>query len=303
MYVNYPLYIEHGLLLYEGSDKSITQKEYIIMELSSCLRPLAKSAGFENAIIAYAEAGFRKFDFNPWSQEELDILGRLSEKYGLSVHQTHGPDNRYTDKTEEQLLKDALHCVRLSKELGAKYVVFHGNVFDYDNMEYSNEAALQHNYEFFTPIVEEAEKVDIKIAFENTFADYLECAKGRPHFCKRAEDLLALIDKFGSSHVCACWDTGHAAIALGHGQIKGIELLGKRIECTHLHDNNFKQDLHLMPLLAEINWDEVMHAFAAFCNVQALSFEPVYEKIPAIAAKEYAALKYKIGLDLISRMK
>ncbi len=273
------------------------------MELATKIRPLDKFAGFENAVVAYAEAGFKRFDFNPWSNEELEILERLSEKYGLSVYQTHGPDNRYTDKTEEQLLKDALHCVDVSAEMGAKYVVFHGNVFDYENMEYSREAALTHNYEFFTPIVERAVKKNIKIAFENTFADYLECTQSKPHFCARAEDLAALIDKFESDHVCACWDTGHAAIACGESQPEKIKFLGKRIECTHIHDNDYHRDLHLLPLLANLDFDKIMQAFAKYTAVEVLSLEPVYEKIPPIAAKAYASLAYNIGLDLISRAK
>ena len=44
--------------------------------------------------------------------------------------------------------------------------------------------------------------------------------------------------------------------------VKNLEkFLGKRIKCTHIHNNFKRQDLHLPPDCGDINWENVMHAF------------------------------------------
>ena len=56
-----------------------------------------------------------------------------------------------------------------------------------------------------------------------------------------------------------CWDFGHANM-LAFNQADAIRTLGKRIECTHVHNNFKKQDLHLPPDCGNIEWDKVMKA-------------------------------------------
>ena len=56
-----------------------------------------------------------------------------------------------------------------------------------------------------------------------------------------------------------CFDTGHAHI--GNGIEAEFEMMKPRIRSTHVHDNNGKEDAHLVPLLAEggtIDWKNTM---------------------------------------------
>lgn len=66
---------------------------------------------------------------------------------------------------------------------------------------------------------------------------------------------------FAETHLqlCVCFDTGHAHIA---GSIEDeFELLKDRIRSTHIHDNNGKDDKHIIPFVGEggtIDWKTVM---------------------------------------------
>ena len=75
--------------------------------------------------------------------------------------------------------------------------------------------------------------------------------------------LARLCDSVNAKNVGICWDTGHANI-MEHEQPQdeAIRFLGKRIKCTHIH-NNFKNytDLHQPPDTGNIDWDQVMKAF------------------------------------------
>ncbi len=60
-------------------------------------------------------------------------------------------------------------------------------------------------------------------------------------------------------HVGYCFDAGHAH--MGCGIAAEFELMKDRIRSTHLHDNNGKDDQHLVPLLDEggtIDWRQAM---------------------------------------------
>ncbi len=273
------------------------------MKIATKITPLSKMIGVENAVEALTEGGFRLFDYTPATDANMNEILKLMDKYDFTIYQTHGPDCRYSKKDAETYRKEVIRDIEKTAKVGAKYIAMHGNAFDYDNLIYSPEAALKYNYEVFAPTVEVAEKLGVKIAFENTFADFPERFDGKPHFCAKVEDQTALIDIFKSDYVCGCWDTGHAAIANKEKQPEAIKLLGKRIEITHVHDNNLVDDLHLVPLVCQfcegsVDWNAVMPALKKYGNAEVLCFEPVYERIPQIAAKEYAKFHYNIGLAL-----
>jgi sugar phosphate isomerase/epimerase len=56
-----------------------------------------------------------------------------------------------------------------------------------------------------------------------------------------------------------CFDTGHAN--LSHGVETEFQMMKPRIRSTHVHDNNGKDDVHLMPIIGEgctIDWKNTM---------------------------------------------
>ena len=74
--------------------------------------------------------------------------------------------------------------------------------------------------------------------------------------------LARLCDSFDADNIGICWDTGHANILNKESpQDDAIRYLGKRIKCTHIHNNFSDLDPHLPPDSGNIEWDKVMKAF------------------------------------------
>ena len=59
----------------------------------------------------------------------------------------------------------------------------------------------------------------------------------------------------------ACLDLGHSSIA-GREAQDCIKVLGKRLGALHVHDNDYLDDMHTLPGLSEMNWEEITKALA-----------------------------------------
>lgn len=251
------------------------------MEYGINIKYLARQSPLSKVAEIVARAGIKNLDcsldFNNdnWEQALYHDLA-LYEKNGLSVHQTHAPFNRYGlhgDKHKEYIWR----TLKATKAFGAKYMVVHGDEFDFDNMQYTPQNALEYNYEFFAPYVEEAEKLGLKIAFETVFEDGFN---NTHRFCANSDDLLALIRKFNTDTVCCCWDFGHAGVSFKEKHSEKILEFGDLIQCTHVHDCGHDLDLHLVPFHGENNWNSCMGAMRKIGYSGSLTFEMVYGSIP-----------------------
>ena len=216
----------------------------------------------EDSLSLIAKLGFDAIDHtgnlcDPDGIKNAADERRLIESHGLFVAQTHAPFNRYNHFKET--FADALErAYERTKIFGAKYLVVHGDEYDFGKHEFSYERALEYNYEIYAPYVERAERDGIAIAFETVFPDL---SPEKVRFCSRAEDLKALIERFDSPAAVCCWDFGHAHIAMGQEQANNIRLLGKHIKCTHVHDNRLGKDLHLPLFTGDSDLVAIRRAF------------------------------------------
>lgn len=93
----------------------------------------------------------------------------------------------------------------------------------------------------FQEIVDYAEKLGIKVAFENT---------------KKYEYLEYLFSHIKNQNIGLCYDSGHCHIYL-NDQFD-YDRFQNRIFAVHLHDNDKSDDLHLLPFDGTVNWEHVM---------------------------------------------
>lgn len=271
-----------------------------MMKLCANIDYFEKNIGMVQASNVLRKAGFEYVDYTP---KLVDFQWRVFDKefttlcdHGLKVYQSHAPFNRYG---KYESIEEHMRLVELSLEAaarsGAKYLVVHGDEFEATRC-YNPEATKLYNYELFAPIVEQAVKKGVNIAFENVFQDDLSI----PRYGSIAEELAALIDMFSCPQVCCCWDFGHGAVAYPQGQQDAIEILGNRIQCTHVHDNYLESDMHLIPMLGKINWTECMKVFNAVSKTEVFSFELVYGNVTDETAYPLAQLLYAIGCKLVA---
>lgn len=246
--------------------------------------------GLATAVPLIANAGFTKLDYTPSRKEgwerELEATRHLFAEHGLTVHQTHAPFNRY-GKYGDAHKYWLDQCAEATERLGAKFLVVHGDEFDFEHMTYSTEAALAYNHELFLPYVERAARNGYKIAFETVFEDW-----DRPRFSAKAEDLLALIDSFKSESAVCCWDFGHANVAFKKEAPNHIRAFGSRIQCTHFHDNTGR-DSHQLPLTGAIDWSANVAAFREIGYDGVISVEYSHGSMPACLMDEFVDLTYK----------
>lgn len=113
----------------------------------------------------------------------------------------------------------------------------------------------------FQEIVDYAEKLNIKVAFENTkFKGYLEY----------------LLDNIKNENVGICFDSGHY-----HTHFKDefdFDRFKNKIFAVHLHDNDQSGDQHLQPFDGTLNWEYVIKKLKE-CNYNGLiTLELCYKK-------------------------
>ena len=251
----------------------------------------------EKAAELIAKSGFTKLDYTPplmresWAQDMKAALGVFKD-YGLKVHQTHAPFNRYgTYKESHSLCLD--RCAEATAVMGAEFMVAHGDEFDFDAFEFSPEAALDHNHRLFLPYVELGEKCGYKIAFETVFED----ARKVRRYTSDADELMDLISSFKKDNVVCCWDSGHAHVSFKNKAPDIIRRFGSLIKCTHIHDNT-GSDSHQMPMSGDIDWKKVMDAFRDIGYQGVTSVEYAHGKLPQDLMEDFITLTYRSAESL-----
>ena len=79
-------------------------------------------------------------------------------------------------------------------------------------------------------------------------------------FQKAVDELIELVDSFGSPAAGICWDFGHAH-SVYRDQAKALRKIGHRLKATHVQDNRGNLDGHLIPFIGgNIRWEEIMPA-------------------------------------------
>lgn len=263
---------------------------------------VARRIGMKKAAEMVSKAGFTMLDYTPPLVDDnwetiMKEHSKIFEANGLSVNQTHAPMNRYGqygDKFEIALAR----CADATEFLGAKYEAAHGDEFDFDNMEFSPEAAFEYNHKLFLPYVERAEKNGYKIAFETVFE---ESRWGNPYrrYTSDIDELKGLILSFNSPCAVCCWDFGHANVSFGDDAAKNIRYMGSLIQCTHLHDNT-GDDAHQLPMTGKIDWNETMRAFHDIGYSGVLNVEYAYGSMPEDLLEDFVKLSFKTAKHLWS---
>lgn len=215
---------------------------------------LGTGAGYqlpvEDQLRLIAKVGFDGF-FVGWQQGlELQPLRALGDELGLYFQSVHAPFGRVhnlwkeTELTQE-VLEEQLRCLRQTAEAGVDLVVCH--VF----IGFRDHTPTRFGIDNYRVMVEEARRLGIRIAFENTEGE---------------EYLHAVMDAFrDEEHIGFCWDSGHE-MCYNHSQDL-LERYGSRLFGTHLNDNlgikdfegaiTFHDDLHLLPFDGIADWQDI----------------------------------------------
>ena len=263
------------------------------MEYGININFFANKIGMEKAAKLVAKAGFTQLDYTPpikldtWRESMNESL-KIFDAYGLKVHQTHSPFNRYGSYENHPLCLE--RCAEATEIMGAKYMVAHADEFDFEHNTFSPEAAAEYNRKIYLPYVERAEKNGYKIAFETVFED--GNYRGR-RYSSLADELYDFILSWNNpAAVCCCWDFGHSNVQFKKDAPAIARRFGSLIECTHLHDNA-GNDSHQMPMTGDIDWKETMDAFHDIGYKGIMSVEYAHGSMPESLTEEFINLTFK----------
>lgn len=262
------------------------------------------------------KAGFRVLDMNmcalprrtmqlhqdDW-RRQTEELRNEADKLGVSFVQSHLPYrgrldyNIFDDEGKKFHDEMVLRGVEISSILGVKWAVAHPET-DPEIGVFDTDANIRWNHQIYDRAVELGTKLGVGIAFEN-----MGDAPQRRRFACNARELEYLMDSYKGSLVGLCWDVGHAN-RMFDDQVPAIMELGDKIKALHIDDNIGQTDLHTLPFLGNIKWEEVFHAlYVSGCKADLIFEVTTNAKMPEALRDTTVRFMYEVGEYLVSLYK
>ena len=250
------------------------------MILSQTIR-CASRFGDARAIELLAQAGFDAIDYSflgmckddhilntDGYKEYAFQLSDIAIKNNIYFNQAHGVTGVSCDNPDDYLkllTERNIRALEICYMLGIDTLVVHPIGTGYTGHE---EQVFDTNMKYFHSLIPYAEGLGIKLACENMWRYDKRCAVTRESVCgnpyehaRYIDEIGCLYDEMASPYFVACVDVGHAALA-GREPQDSIRVLGNRLGALHIHDNDYKDDMHTLPGLSELNFDEITKALA-----------------------------------------
>ena len=218
---------------------------------------VASATGFGYIAINYTEV----LDKNEYEWECLtEKIAKILDETKLKCVQSHPYyyDLRISSEIIDNRCEFAMHqAIKSSGKLGAKQSVYHPRSSFTTN--FNTQASFEDNRVILSKLLNDAVNHGVSIAVENIphFPDHPEW----PFYTSDYRDLATLVDSFADPHISVCWDFGHANL-MDFDQCEALRYLGKRITCTHIHNNFGVHDDHASPDTGTADWYGIMPTLA-----------------------------------------
>lgn len=207
--------------------------------------------------------------------EELAII----RKNGLAITQSHAPFPAYLP--EDPALLDymiGIYCraIEFCDYAGCPRMVIHGISLSQSDSDNTLETVETLNWKLYSSLIPTLLKNNVTLCLENLCSwDNGVATEG---ICFDAHEAVAFIDKLnaeaGKEVFGLCMDVGH--MQLVSKDIRTYApILGDRIKCLHIHDNDAFSDRHAAPFTGSTNWNTVCAALKSIGYAGDLSFECV----------------------------
>lgn len=244
------------------------------MILSTQTHFLVDHVGHDEAIKILAKAGFDALDLSMFSMhKEGDIfygddaianakeLKAKVEAAGMFFNQAHAPfsfdlkTKKFDDYTP--LVEKA---IKVAAAAGVKQIIVHP--FHHVTYKGNEQFVLEKNVEYYRGFVPICEEYGIKVCAENMWQRDSKRGYIIEDACSYAVKFNEYLDTIGSPYIIGCLDIGHCGL-IGEEPQDAIRIMGHdRLKALHVHDNDYKGDLHTIPGCGKINWTEVTKALA-----------------------------------------
>ncbi len=238
--------------------------------------------GIEKAMDIIKAAGFDCVDFGlthteifgeNYKERAKEVRAYL-DKTGLVCNQAHAPFgyrvNQNTMTLSDPIYSSIVKSMEIAKILGAEHIIVH------PISPLEGDTVLNVNYHFYKSLEQYAKEIGIKIAIENIFGKIYDEEQG--HYIKNRfetpEEMLEIHKMLNSEHFVTCVDTGHCVLSGAEPEdyIRGLD--NKALKALHIQDTFYtSEDVHTLPYLGKIRWDEVMNALCEIGYDGTFTFE------------------------------
>ncbi len=212
----------------------------------------ALSQGDTSCLAGVAAAGFTCVDWcwdwcgKPvfYEAEFMALAAEALKTHGLrlcSVHGYAGPPPGLT-YTRELFLAVNVNRIEFAARFGAKVLVVHLPLHDFS----SPDQVLAESVDVLERLRPAAQQAGVRVAAENLFS---------PRQHDQAAFFDALFTRFGPEYLGFCYDSGHASMT---GCQDFVARYASRLLCTHLHDNDGRNDQHRLPGSGVADWKMIL---------------------------------------------
>ncbi len=219
-------------------------------------------------------------------KEELYAI----KEAGLFITQAHAPFPAYLSSSPE-ILDDMTEIykkvIEVCNSVGCKRLVIHGISLALGDNVNTAASVKKLNYRLYESLIPTLLKCDVTVCLENLFTagggPVIEGVCSDPY--EAAEYIDSLNAKAGKEVFGFCLDTGHIRLLSKDFRVF-VPVLGKRIKCLHIHDNDGTTDAHLAPMAGNINWNHFCNSLKEIGYEGDLSFETFRQAIAALEVNE-----------------
>lgn len=208
---------------------------------------------------ALNEAGFASLKSPLYLISDREVEQRMVQRrqelaeVGLYVNQTHGPcptdDNSEASRNANFAL--TLRAMRGTVWVGATDIVLHPLMPKTPEFADEPEKVLELNREWFLRLLPYAHDMGIRLNVENMPYAGLQIA--------HMQTLLELVRQIDDPALGVCLDTGHCT-SVGDDLPAVTRACKEKLYTTHVHDNDLKQDQHMIPFTGRIDWNAFRQA-------------------------------------------
>lgn len=282
------------------------------MLISTQTHVAVDSFGLEKGIDLLIDAGYKCLDITLFTKDEFHMQDNYKEtakalkeralSKGAVFTQAHAPFGGGYENYTTRLIPQFPRVFEYAGLLGVKNVVVH----PIQNGRYYGRAQelFEMNMEFYTSLKKYAQDSGVKIAIENMWQRHSQGGYICDDVCADPYELAKYYDELNDPQVfTVCLDLGHVALC-GREPEDAIRIIGgQRLGALHVHDVDYKSDLHTLPGLGKINYNAVCKALAEvdykgeftlesdnFLVRYSNDFKPTAVKFMAECAQHYADL-------------
>ena len=219
---------------------------------------LLMDAGYPAIDISFF-GDFYTYIFEEDYKDRAAKMKAYANSRGVIYNQAHAPFGGGYDNYTTKLVPQMPRVFEFCGLLGVKQIIVHPiqrGIFKGHEKE-----IFDLNVEFYKGLAPLAKENGVKIAIENMWQRHPVNRQIVDDICADPYELAAMYDTLNDPEAfTVCLDLGHVALCRREPD-EAIRILGHdRLGALHVHDVDYVDDLHTLPGVEKINWENVCRA-------------------------------------------